>query len=98
MYKYTGPAPKPKIRPQPKNKMNLDGVEKYFGFAAYSGKNEVVLNFVCLNLPDEKYRCFGIQVDENNIPKSSLLYILKLNELDESVVDDISVYINAYQI
>ena len=78
--------------------MNLNKCEEYFGFATYSGKNGVVLNFICLNLPDEKHRCFGIQVDENNIPKSSLLYILKLNELDKSVVDDISVYINAYQI
>lgn len=75
--------------------MNLNGCEKYFGFAVYA-KGGISLIFVCLNLPDENGKCLGVQVNNDNIPESSLLYVLKLNELDQSVVDDFEVYIHSY--
>lgn len=73
--------------------MNLNKCEEYFGFAVYAPKeNKFSKIFVCLNLPDENERCLGVQVNNDNIPVSSLLYVLYLNSLDNSVVDKIEVY------
>lgn len=76
--------------------MNLNGCEKYFGFAQYVTIG-INLTFVCLNLPDENGKCLGVQVDSYNIPESSLLYILKLNELDKSIVDDFEIYVHGFK-
>ena len=76
--------------------MNLNGCEKYFGFAVYV-RIGINLRFVCLNLPDKNGKCLGIQVNSYNIPESSLLYILKLNELDQSIVDDFEIYIPGFK-
>ena len=76
--------------------MNLNGCEKYFGFAKYA-QIGINLTFVCLNLPDKNGKCLGVQVNSYNMPESSLLYILKLNELDKSIVDDFEIYVPGFK-
>ena len=76
--------------------MNLNSCEKYFGFATYT-KIGINLRFVCLNLPDKNGKCLGVQVNSYNMPESSLLYILKLNELDKSIVDDFEIYVPGFK-
>lgn len=76
--------------------MNLNSCEKYFGFVKYA-RIGINLRFVCLNLPDKNSKCLGVQVNSYNMPESSLLYILKLNELDKSIVDDFEIYVPGFK-
>lgn len=71
--------------------MNLKDCESRFGFAT-----DFAHDFVCVSLPDENNKCFGIEVGPtDSVPISSTLYVLYLNKDNDSIVDKFEEYTNS---
>ena len=71
--------------------MNLKDCESRFGFAT-----DFVHEFVCVSLPDENNKCFGIEVGPtDSVPISSTLYVLYLNKDNDSIIDKFEEYTNS---
>lgn len=64
---------------------NLKKCENRFGFTLHGNKV-----YICLGIPEltdkNDYRCFGIEVDDNDIPVANELKILVWNDIKGATV------------